>query len=385
MGRLSLDNLMYYLSVLAILMSGMVSIFRYGSYIAILIQLTIAIICFCYFRKNIFNNSSLYYLISFLILAIVNFCFHFPFENNMLIGSIVEIIAAFLIISQLEFLKFKKVWLNLITLIALYSIIIYLLVFLDLIGVQSIITKDNKQFIMSYGTVFGWIVKSVRLSGFYHEPGAFQIYLNFTLLFYIQDMYSFSLNKNQFFKLFIVVIALLLTQSTMGYIVFALIIGIVFLKSKFAQSKRIITIPIVIFVLAIFFFKIASSDVVMNKFSGDQTSVSLMTRSSDNFAMLQMIKESPLVGYGVGSEAYMKRSVNYGNATSSNGWLSFSAGFGLPWFLLFLIGTYKAVSRMDLGIPVLLSLFIILLLHANENYTHFVSAYVFILMFHKYD
>lgn len=386
MIKVRIEGLFYYLGVGALLASGAVPVFRYGSSIAILLQLFIALLCFLYFRRNFLHNISVRYLALFVLLVVVNALFHFPFVDNKLFGSVVEIFAAFFIITQLDFVKFKKAWLQLVFLVAGFSIIMYLLVLSNFVSVSTIFTRDGQPYLMAYGNVYGWNVLTGRLSGIYHEPGAFQIYLNFTILLFSQEIRSLSLSRSEYFKLGIVCIALFLTQSTMGYVVFGVLVVFLLSRSRLTQKYKALTVPLLVVFIVLFGALLSRSETVVSKFEAiDDPRASIVVRASDNFAMLKMIKEAPLIGHGVGSYSFEAMSTEYGNVTSSNGWLAFSAGFGLPWFLLFVFGSYAAIRRMKLGVPTIFALLILLLLHANENYTHFASAYVFIFHFNKYQ
>ena len=135
---------------------------------------------------------------------------------------------------RLPLKRFTSVFSNIIVIIAGISIVLYWFNARILSsGVFPILRTSN---ITSYANLFVYCVSTAvphRNCGIFWEPGAFQVYLNLALLFTLNDT---ELSR-RWLRIVILMIALLTTISTTGYICAALILMSYFIsldmKKKF--------------------------------------------------------------------------------------------------------------------------------------------------------
>jgi len=90
-----------------------------------------------------------------------------------------------------------------------------------------------------------FIESSLRNSGMFWEPGAFQAFINLCLFMNFYRM-SFLL-KQKYISLLIIVLALITTQSTTGYLIFALTIGVYILFYS-GINKMLVAVILAIFI-----------------------------------------------------------------------------------------------------------------------------------------
>jgi hypothetical protein len=180
-----------------------------------------------------------------------------------------------------------------------------------------------------------------RNQGLFWEPGVLQIFLN--LLFFL-EVFIFKNNKK--WMLLIMVIAILTTYSTTGFLILALQLLIYF---KGIIRKKPFILPIVILLFIPFIYLMQAN--VEEKLYGDRASSSQI-RFFDFFQQLLIIKENPITGLGLDDQIYAKSRANYVlnmegiefnslEKGSTNSVLFLFAAGGIPFSLFLLYSLYK--------------------------------------------
>lgn len=325
------------------------------------------------------RNKSNFYLFYYLIWCSFSFYIIYPSHSesaNQFYTIILMLIGTYWFFSNITFKRFKILYLDICTFLAAISIIVYILVHLGIAPIT--IVKDS---LFSFLHCVGWIDVSERLFGIYWEPGVYQIVLNVALFMYLNELANLSLNKKQKVKLIIIIITLLLTRSTAGYLNLAILVGLIIFRSNKIRSNIFILI-MTSFLACLAIFYLYNSPVVQKKFEQkDKEGTSYEVRLADNIGMLIMTSEKPLIGYGLSSKDYEQRADELGNLTSSNGILAISAMFGLPFLFIYLYFMTKGVKRIIKGFVAYLCLPLIILFHCTEVYFYFPIALIFILNF----
>lgn len=338
--------------------------------------------CFYYanrWGKLFYKNKSNHYLLIYLIWSSISFYIIYPSHSesaNQFYTIALMLIGTYWFFSNITFNRFKKLYLDTCAILASISIIVYILAHLGLAPIT--IVKDS---LYSFFHCVGWVAISERLFGIYWEPGVYQIVLNVSLFMYLNELANLSINKNQKIKLIIIIITLLLTRSTAGYLNLAILVGLILFRSKKLRSNLfILTSTCILACTAIFY--LYNSPVVQKKFDQKgKEGTSYEVRLADNIAMLIMTSEKPLTGYGLSSKDYDKRADELGNLTSSNGILAMSAMFGIPFLIVYLYYMTKGVKRIIKGFVANLCLPLIILFHCTEVYFYFPIALIFVLNF----
>lgn len=338
----------------------------------------------CYFYakkwgKTLTKRESNFYLLYYLIWSSFSFYIIYPSHSesaNQFYTIALMLIGTYWFFSNITFKQFKIIYLDICSILAFISIIVYALAHMGLAPITTINIS-----LFSFFHCVGWGTISERLFGIYWEPGVYQIVLNVALFIYLNEISNLSLNKKQKIKLSIIIIALLLTQSTAGYLNLAFLVGLIMFRSKKFRSNIFMFIMTFLVACSAIFY-LYNSPIVQKKLSQKGTEgTSYEVRLADNVGMLKMTSEKPLTGYGLSSSDYDKRAYELGNATSSNGILAMSAMFGLPFLFVYLYFMTKGVKRIIRGLAANLCLPLIILFHCTEVYFYFPIALIFILNF----
>lgn len=326
--------------------------------------------------KNHKSNSSLVYVVLLNLLLLRSYLLYPDLEDNQILGMSLESIASYLILKNFDLDNFKKKYLTIMFVICLYSLPIYIGNQLGFVTGKLSAGQVNT----AYGVSLGFLGSNFdRFAGLFHEPGACMIFLNMCYLLYFKDLCDRSLDKKDKLKLIIITIALIATKSTGGYLIFLFIMMLVLLKTISIKMF----IPICILSVGIT-YAIINSDVVQNKLSDKNPTVSKEARTAENLSCINMIINRPVDGYGLGSKVFAKQAesdMNYGN---SNGLLHVTASLGILWLIIYLFFLYRSFGKLKLGLPPLLMIIPFLLLQCNERFIEYPISYVLLIQYGSY-
>ena len=368
---------------LILLLSG--TIVFYVVYGSIFITLYFLFGIFYYFKNQkqktpVCNKKFIFFWMFYFIL---NYFFINSERESGIIPAAIRImiaIGSFGIISKMKYSNFKYILLRLVALMAITSIIIYLLLQYNIISSYNI-TGDF------HIALFHRDLD--RLSGMYWEPGAYQIVLNITLLLYFNDIVKQQLSVKEYIMLFFVIIASILTQSTAAYIVLSVYIIYIlalYVHNNIITFKRFVKIILLLIVSVFTLFTIFNSNTIQRKFEQKERTDqfnSYNIRKNDNIALLTMTIERPITGWGVSSTDFQKRSLELNNITSSNGVLLLCAEYGILLALYFIITIYNNLGQFKINLPHSILLILIIILNSFEVFILFPLMYIFYLRFTK--
>lgn len=233
----------------------------------------------------------------------------------------------------------------------------------------------------------------VRTQGIFWEPGAFQMYVNLAIA--IELLYKESSDHKHIVAY---TISLILSFSTTGYIVFILIMVSYLLLKKSKHNKDIVkkfAIVAALFICSVIFLQFtAVGDIVFGKIF-DRTNVnfgSMTTRLAGIIVSSKIALSHPVHGIGVNSMSEEFLSIAISLRDILGGWthdntntLFFQfAAHGIPYGILFAVGTYKFGNCFAKGkIAFTLSIFIMMLLmYVGENLQY--SIFPYIVIFYGY-
>lgn len=222
-----------------------------------------------------------------------------------------------------------------------------------------------------------------RNSGMFWEPGAFACYVCLAFLFYLGNIRT--LLKLHKWKVIIVLVALITTFSTTGYIVL-FIMGIATIYLEYKKKYGAFVLPILITFGTIAYITYENTDFMKDKLDHQITAAS--QRDEGEFAPdrmsallfdLHYIAKHPLVGNGMYSTtrfadhpALQKEDLGHGN-----GFSDFLASMGILSFLFYLF----FIFRYNKNHPVIFVICIVFLLQGQPllNYPLFLCLpFVFI-------
>lgn len=228
-----------------------------------------------------------------------------------------------------------------ITFIIVFSVISNILYIIHLtVGLPMRPTENGLGehfFYLQKGVVNTIIGLPFRNSGIYWEPGMYQVYLTFALLFCL-----YAGPKR--FRLLLVVYLILSTISTFsvsGYMVCALIMGVYAIrKQSSGVLVRFFYITIIIAAL-MYAFPYFLESITMKQDTG-----SYEARNNDLFFGFKVFMRSPLVGFGLGNHEYMDAyQSSFGAARQdSNGMINILISTGILGFSIVIIYFTKVIK-----------------------------------------
>jgi hypothetical protein len=170
----------------------------------------------------------------------------------------------------------------------------------------------------------------IRNSGLFWEGGAYQYFLNLALIL------SLYVKKNPIFSFpnWIIVISILSTFSTTGYLIMGIVLASIVMGKSSKRMFFVKTVIMIPLILSVFF-----SPVIFNKlFDTDSREYqgSTQRRVLDTVIDYTIIRDYPVLGIGLGNqEIWESYSVQLlGGTSSSNGLTNYLAKIGLLGFLI---------------------------------------------------
>lgn len=317
--------------------------------------------------------TSAFFYISF-IYIIIHYLLVPEHVGNTFLPQLLLFVGAYIFISTFNIIQFKKYYLTTITYIAIISIIVFFAVNIGIVGYHAY--EGTKVFAFYHCVGNGGLWN--RLSGVYWEPGAYQIPLNLTYLLYFQEILDNKIQRKDRIKFIIVTIALLMTQSTAGFMMLGIFLC-AYIYESIRQSKISIKKLGLFFIIIVSIVGIYNSDTIQNKLNRktDADSSSYSIRMMDNIAMIKMIQNRPLFGYGQDSKEGRIISAQLGNLTNSNGILAMSVGLGCVYLLIYLMFLHKGLCKVYNNRLSFLILLLFIFLQSFEVYWYFPLSYTF--------
>lgn len=323
-----------------------------------------------------------YVLFLFLLLSVFQFLY-FNFVTWVgLFGFLLKIIFAYSIVyyySSKNY-SFEYFYIKVLSFLCLISLPLFFLNYFGHFGyqLQNDILKSSF-FYTSHSVVSDF----VRNSGMFWEPGAFAGYIILAFLFIVTLNGKFQIGE--FKKEFILLlIGLISTFSTTGYIVFGFMASIYFLNS-YSWFKLFIA-PFFVFVMLFFFSEFSflhdkvlvqyEQAVELGKFEVSNTRFGALVMD------IQYIYSSPFFGNGMHFSTryrfhpWVNEDIGHGNGMSN-----FIVYWGFPVFLFWLFSVFS-FFRQNLNsvfISILLSFVLLLVLQGEQflNYPLFLVFFVF--------
>lgn len=327
--------------------------------------------------RHIYNKFVVYVAGLACFLLLIHFYTDGSLEFPSVVGTILKLVMAYLIIKVVGD-RFIDTYINVVLLLAVVSLFGYMSDNLALFdGLISALPKVSGLGFTGPGYegvfyLFRFREHLDRNNSIFFEPGAYQAFLNAALfmLFFVKTNFD---RKRQWGYILILVLTLVTTFSTTGYLIFLVMLVLVLIKSQILSGAGKAAFAGGL-LLAAAGLSAQFQHVIFEKIH-DYLDVADITdqsnlRSFDLLVDLEIIKKHI---FGVGYKEYTKQVSAIGKIdlgqTSSNGVTLALAVYGLP-FSLFLFGSYYLSFRRLLG-PGIVSFsafFMLLLFLVGESY-----------------
>lgn len=376
----------YFIATLFILTSGSVWwLTTFGAAGAFIILLLVGIINVVR-KKRRLNNSWLFILIVMVICSLNAVILQRQYEDNSMLGYIVCITATYLIISQYDFLYFVKLLTNVLVVILVIAIPVYLLCSFNIIPAYHKQMLGTPFMMSGYIFTIGWWEPFERFSGLWHEPGACQILLNSILWLNFKKIQKWELTKHDKIKFTIILIGIILTKSTAGYLVFLCFLLAIGFTSKVRSRHRLVIYTVLCVSMISASIVLFNDDVIQKKLFNEpgKESVSKRDRKKDAIAFIKVANLYPLTGAGIGTDLFFKKAKEYGMSARSSGILLYTASLGYTWLLLFMYTCFVRIRRLKYGEATLFLFISVLIMQNNEMYIEYPITNLFIFKFHSY-
>ena len=291
---------------------------------------------------NGFNN------VLWLVIAL---CFIIGIEGLVLDESIKQIlivlsaiIMAAGLIYALEYEKFKGLYVNLMIAIAIGSLFFWGLSyiapeFIHLFPQLTNVAGSTNYFCFLSSVNF----QNMRNYGIFWEPGAFQAFLSFALLFEI-----FSIKKPRIWVIGVFAIAMVTTYSSIAVLSLLLALCIWIFHSKASIGWKILELVALLLtsVFAINFlaenlpgFQHAFVDKIKDFFNPNSTNGSVTVRQDSIFELLKLFFNSPFIGVGFNGIAMKAAELGYDVAATTV--IYWFGRYGIFVGAILTIGLYK--------------------------------------------
>lgn len=359
-----METLKYVCVLLMILLSGAIRFYLEWGIIFIPLMLLFGI--WLFLRTEEKQNNILNALIILLYPLINVLVINPDLTSNFAYSCLLILASGFFIISSFEFVDFREKWLQCVKWLCIISIPIQVLHDIGLIPTGGTDIRGNLTTLFFFNCDWGFS----RLSSIYWECGQFQIVLIYTLLMFTDELVQWNNYQLLIKKFGVIVFALLMTQSTTGYICLMLLVASLFVFSQNGNMSRRNKI-LLMFPLLMVFFVIVNSSAIQEKILQSQNTEidnksSTAIRLQDNLALIDIILESPYVGFGLETARLADRQYYNDSITSSNGWLYSTASLGAVYVLVFILLMYFRIRENLRGIPALIILGICFVSQCNE-------------------
>ena len=358
-----------------------------------------ALSCFLYYysyhKKNefVFRDNIKKYALIISWIFVVTFVINDPNADLSITAPVFYAIGVVFLCSIETFDNFRKTLLKCAYILFLISIVVHLGHSFGIIPAHDIPIGGIPSTLSLYLFHTEWDAGQVsslgihRFSSVYWEPGQAQVVIMYVLLLFTDDIkenllkYKYILSKYG-----ILILALILTQSSTGYLVFMLYFSCLLLFNNTIKKKKYLK-PIFVLLTVLFAFLMFNSSVVQDKFDqrnekSEDTSYAIRVR--DNVVCYEIATENPLFGCGLGSRFLEFQLSKRGSRTSSNGWLLTGAQVGLPYLLFIFFCMFKRIKQMNLEMQTSLLLLILILSQCNEAFTYFPYIWIYVFKFKTY-
>lgn len=310
------------------------------------------------------------------------------FVNNTSLNAIrVFGICLFCVILVVNFIRkdiFLEAYSNLMFIIAVISLICTVIRIISpesALAIAKSYFANNNYYLASPFYTWGWTNLLSRNSGIFWEPGAFQGFLNIAVLTSIEGNIKYKR-----LKLITLIITILSTMSTTGYIVLAFILFVffdnllrIFKIGNLTKGEKIIIELLIVMVMVPL---LLSSTVIADKFTADNVSFSI--RRNDTIQGLYLCISHFVAGLG-NTPALAQEVAQRNIHSSSNGLFAMIYTFGGLFGMYYLYLLKKGINNLFSGFTIIQkwSAFVCFILIFLTEVVYFFPFYM-VFVFGKY-
>lgn len=356
-----------------------------GAYV--LIMPTIVMVCILLSKQPLLYKIDLLTLsyLSLMIMLTISFIINLDLDYvTSNIRMMLIITFAFCLVKLVSFDNFIKYFIKYIKYIIVIAIVVsvwinYLNMPLDLPVVYNI----NGAAYYNGIAFFVLVYSPLRTTGVFWEPGLFASFIIISMIFEI----TLKKEKMSYLNLFIMLIGLLSTQSTAGYMFLPFIV--ILLVSKNAKSYNTLILSL-IFLISILLVIINLDDMIVylsqiNPYVFEKIlneTGSYVERLESPTTNLKIFLSNPVFGAGIGKLDIIYREIAQLPQTSTSTYYLAAFGmFGLLYTWFWLYGIWKLKNQSVLSRITIITVFFLIL--NKEPHTSIVTTYCIMFYFLK--
>ncbi|MFC6876174.1 hypothetical protein [Flavobacterium myungsuense] len=287
-----------------------------------------------------------------------------------MINLVIKFLLGGIIINYLK-KQFASIFFKVIADLSLISLMFYLVVNIFGIVIPSITLGPEIESYIIYGT--STELHMLKNAGMFWEPGAFAGILTLCLALNYNNLKNYWFEQP--FKLGIIILALLTTQSTTGYLVGA----IIFLFLLF-KGKNIFIVPVFVFAITYIYettdFLKEKIEIQIEKSSNQKVGEFSNTRFGSLIFDWYYIQKHPFIGNGLNEKTrYSEHQYLFvgekGDAIASgNGFTGYLASLGVFFLIGFFYFLWKATNRQGLFFAFIVVLVVLLNLQGEQWFNY---------------
>lgn len=286
------------------------------------------------------------------------------------------IIGAFLIANLIDKTDFINKYVNVITVLAAFSLIFWLLSRMGIVIGDRVVEPGNGEIYRMnlfyiYRDSVGVIESGLnrRNFGIFWEGGAYQAFLNLAILFMVRFKKTLFRSVGQYWlKLLVLVMTVGTTFSTTGYALLVVDMVVYMLENSQKGSRKRYAIAGILVVIGIV---VINSPAVANKFNSSSDSyISYLIRVNDQLNGIKAMFVSPLWGLGFNSKRYTEVLLSYGIYANSSGLLIVAQQFGIVfalWFTFIQITSFNRFCEMNQWLSKILGAVFLICIFSTES------------------
>lgn len=305
-------------------------IVRIGSFLVLDICLLLMRRDFLFGRKDV------------IVLLLVLFSLFINMEGlKNIVIYLVFFISAILFKRAFSLKKFLLVYVKTITITAVASVIMWVVAYVSPNLLDKLPQLTNSYDVSVWNAIVAvQILSSIRVQGFFWEPGAFQVFTGLAIIFLLFDNTMDIPVRKMRMMLLINIVAMGLTFSTTAYLSMICIFLVAFFSLKYKamgkESRKKINIIIaigIVIILVVINLPEWYKYLIFGKISayingGDANTASVYTRVDSVKSAVACFVKSPIWGVGEGKLISFMNS-NYGHKNAVCTYLNMFAMFGL--------------------------------------------------------
>lgn len=295
-------------------------------------------------KSIVVNKSHLYIFLFIITVYLINFGLIARIDLWGQKSIFFNFFAVYICIMDLSYDKYTDKYIYCMVALAAINVVFWCL---GLMGIQFLASNvsygDGLIYNMNPFVVYrfalsegAWMYPAYRNFGMFWEPGCYQSFLNLALLFFVQKIdVNWMKNRKKLFEFVVLVITILSTMSTTGYILLAINILILYMRMMKKMNKK----TAIIFLCSLGFMAVVlSSSVIADKFNPSSVNYSsYATRLNDNISGIKVAFHSPIWGLGHISKKYIDTLLSYNITANSSGILRTIQEFGIPFGVWYFI------------------------------------------------